>query len=523
VSGTDVESLIEELQGDGVQLRLENGELRYRAPQGALSPARKTAIANAKPQIIEVIASHASRGRVSPEVENSEAVWLPTGGQEAAARTPRGMRMWDVRRWRIRLDAAAAQSACDLLIQRHSVLRTRYVLDNNRRMWAVTERAAAVPIEIVDLRSVDAAFTQKEGRRIARSLVSMPFNVYSGPLLRMTLLRLNCDEFVSIFVVDHSIFDGWSFGVFLSELQTAYTAELERRTVRFPLPPFEFRDHAVRQNTWLESEDAHRHLLYWHRKVSGARRPFWIPRDRRTPIEVFDDMSQIGSGVGVTTADGLRRLAQRERCSIFTCISTALGLLLSGWTRSEDVFLWIMHSGRGADEADHLIGMYMDCWLLRMGFDGDPSFAEGVRRVRANYLEAVLHLRVTPGMLAPILKRAGGGQVHPSAVLNFVSQVSPDPQLRESAAVSEPLDWVPGPAHYDGDSDFALLFNVLEHPGGISWSIRHNNTLFEEATIERASRGLAQLLDAVALQPNMTCSELWKNSPVWSWMYPATV
>ena len=61
-----------------------------------------------------------------------------------------------------------------------------------------------------------------EARRLAEKEVLQPFDLTKAPLIRLKLYVLNKRKYLLLVVVHHTIADGWSLGVFLSELMFFY-------------------------------------------------------------------------------------------------------------------------------------------------------------------------------------------------------------------------------------------------------------------------------------------------------------
>ena len=61
-----------------------------------------------------------------------------------------------------------------------------------------------------------------EARRLADEESRRPFDLARGPLFRVGLLRLGPEDHVGLLTVHHSVFDGWSLGVFLREVGLLY-------------------------------------------------------------------------------------------------------------------------------------------------------------------------------------------------------------------------------------------------------------------------------------------------------------
>ena len=113
------------------------------------------------------------------------------------------------------LDVPALRLALTAVVDRHTILRSRFTGGEAPRQ-IVTE-AAGVPMP---LRQIDE---EDVGERVAE-LCTLPFDLAADPPLRAELMRIAPDDHVLLVVVHHIAFDGWSLGVFGDELATWYDA-----------------------------------------------------------------------------------------------------------------------------------------------------------------------------------------------------------------------------------------------------------------------------------------------------------
>ena len=77
---------------------------------------------------------------------------------------------------------------------------------------------------MIDLSASSRVAARGEARRLAILEARRPFDLASGPLLRVLMLRLGDREHVVLLTIHHIVTDGWSMGVAALELATLYEA-----------------------------------------------------------------------------------------------------------------------------------------------------------------------------------------------------------------------------------------------------------------------------------------------------------
>ena len=116
------------------------------------------------------------------------------------------------------LNVAALEQSFNEILRRHEVLRTVFKSEGGNPVQVVLPDLA-IKIPVFDLRgTVSEEDRWTEVRRMSKEEAQRPFDLATGPLLRITLLRLADDEYVFLRAMHHIVSDGWSAGVLFREL-----------------------------------------------------------------------------------------------------------------------------------------------------------------------------------------------------------------------------------------------------------------------------------------------------------------
>ena len=108
------------------------------------------------------------------------------------------------------LDLTALKASLDEIVGRHEVLRTTFASENDQTVQVIAPELK-VDFQVVDL---EEQFDQEaELQRLLFQEAHRPFNLETGPLIRIKLFRLAETEYVLILTMHHIISDGFSLGV----------------------------------------------------------------------------------------------------------------------------------------------------------------------------------------------------------------------------------------------------------------------------------------------------------------------
>ena len=149
------------------------------------------------------------------------------------------------------LDLSALNQSLNEIIKRHEALRTSFAMLDGQPVQVI-EPVLELAIEVRDLSAMSATEREVEAQRLATAEAALPFDLTTGPLLRVKLLRLAEDEHVALLTMHHIISDGWSMGVLVHELATLYQAFSLDQPSPLPELPVQYADYAMSQREWLQ-------------------------------------------------------------------------------------------------------------------------------------------------------------------------------------------------------------------------------------------------------------------------------
>ncbi|MFD4990308.1 amino acid adenylation domain-containing protein, partial [Streptomyces sp. NPDC058374] len=391
------------------------------------------------------------------------------------------------------LDAAALAGAVAGLVARHETLRTVFASADGRPVQVVREAAEApqVPVAETDLSRLDGAERSGALDAALRAEHATPFDLRTGPLLRVLAVRLGAAEQVLMVTLHHIVTDGWSAGVLVRDLGALYAAALTgSRDAALPELPVQYADYALWQREATAGEALEDQFAYWRERLDGLE-PLELPTDRprpavRTPagaLHTFDVPREV--------ADGLAALGRTERTSLFMVVTALTQLLLARWSGRTDIALGTVTSGRDQEETAHLIGFFVNTLVLRTRVDESRPFADLLAAVRDTTLAAFAHQDVPFDRLVEALAPERDPSRTPLVQAAVV--------LQNAFADLTSFAGLPaGRAHVPRDSvRFDLTFEFWSGEGGLSAEVEYSTDLFDRATVERLGRHWVELASAV--------------------------
>src|SRR5216684_4748010 len=142
------------------------------------------------------------------------------------------------------------QRSIDEVVRRHDVLRTSFALIDGT-LAQIVHSEAAIPLPLDDLSSLAPPIRDAEEERRTIAEAALPFNLKSGPLLRVRLLKLDKKEHMLLLTIHHIVSDGWSIGLFSDEIAAHYEALSLGNPSTSPDLPLQYADYTI----WKRSEE----------------------------------------------------------------------------------------------------------------------------------------------------------------------------------------------------------------------------------------------------------------------------
>ncbi|TLQ42863.1 non-ribosomal peptide synthetase [Streptomyces marianii] len=399
------------------------------------------------------------------------------------------------------LDADALRAAVHDLTARHESLRTTFGVVGGRGVQVVHPRLAP-EWRTENLTGVAPALREDRLRDLVRAETTRPYDLTTGPLVRVLLVRLTDDEHVCVLGMHHIVTDGWSMGIVTRELGELYAAHTEGRESRLGDTPVQYPDFAAWQRGRLEGGGLlDRHLDWWRERLDGIA-PLELPTDRPRPAIRSSAGATYTFPVPAATTTALRDLAQRQGATLFMALTAAVKAVLARWSGQADVAVGTASSGRNHGDLENLVGFLVNTVVLRSHVDPDMSYGDLLAQLKETVLEAFAHEDVPFERLVDAVGAARDTSRTPLVQAMVVLQNAP------SDRVGLPGVRAAGyPVHREA-APFDLTVEFFETDDGLTAQVGYSTALFDEATVARFAGHLSTVLSAAAAEPDRALATL---------------
>ncbi len=506
-----MQALLAALRQEGVRLWLDGDALRYQAPKGAMTPQRLSDLRTCKSKLIAFMqqAEQAS-AQAAPRIEvtprsgrlplsfTQERLWLLERIEDLgpAYHIASGIRLTGP------FDPQVFAQVMVEIVQRHEILRTRFVADDNS-IEQVIDTPGVFQVEYTDLSLVAPPGRQQAEQQHARATVLRRFDLAAGPLFRATLLRLGAEEHIVLVVMHHIVSDGWSLGVLIRELGALYTAFSQGRESPLAALPVQYADYALWQRGWLQGSALEQQMAYWTQRLSGANTALDLPLDRPRPkVQSFRGAS-LSFAIPKVLSEQLQMLARTEGATLFMVLLAGFQHLLSRWSGQDDIVVGTPVAGRTDQRTEGLIGFFVNTLVLRTDVSGDPSMRMLLARAKDTALQAYAQQDLPFEKLVEELNPVRDLSRSPIFQVLLALQNYPEEGLSLPGIQLSRLDSGHTASHA-AKLDLSLF--IIESADGLFCTVEYASDIFDVTTIDRFARHFQLLLANAVQQPDRSLS-----------------
>ncbi|WP_027255442.1 non-ribosomal peptide synthetase [Planktothrix agardhii] len=401
-----------------------------------------------------------------------------------------------------KLDVNALSESLAYVINRHESLRMYFPTMEGQPQIRIKKIENFNVLSIQDLSNLDQLTQSVTVETLINNNVQEPFNLNTGPLFKAKLLQLKDNQFILLLNMHHISSDGWSMGIFIRELRHAYLAFSQGQKPSLEPLPIQYSDFATWQRNWLQGEVLETQINYWKKQLKDAPQRLELPADHpRPPIQSYRG-SHYSQTLTPELTQQLNSLSQQQGVSLYMLLLAVFNLLLSRYSRQNDICIGSPIANRPHRQTEGLIGFFANTLVLRNQIKSEQSFQEFLQQTRQTCLEAYHYQDIPFEFLVEQLKPVR------SLSYNPIFQVMFTVENNDSEALNLPglkIEWLDSSYPF---AKFDLSLLALESDGQLNCTWEYATDLFETITIQRMAEHWEVLLQQIVTNPQQKISNL---------------
>ena len=497
--------LLDELSAHGIKLWLDAGKLRCAGPDAVLTPEVQARIAAQRDGLVALLSTVAA----APALAQSDTLLLSHAqqrlwfmeqlpGSAGLHNVPHAVRIDGF------LDGGALGQALSVVIERHEVLRTRYVATEHDTVSVLVDPPAPLAMQQVDLRHAQG--NEQQVAQLLREQVeqtaSATFDLTRDWPIRAQLIRLGTDAHVLCLTLHHIACDAWSLELLMAELGQAYQAALTGAPAALPALPMQYTGFAAWQRQRLRGDTLASQLVYWRTQLGGELPALDLPTDRPRARMQSSQGAVAHFRIEADLAHALRALSRQQGATLFMTLLAAYQLLLSRCTGQRDVLVGVPVANRQLREVEPLIGLFVNTLVMRARIDPTQDFTALLAQVRQTTLQALAHQDLPFEQLIEALQPERDLSRHALFQAKFRLENAPPPASTLPGLNLSRLSLGTVRAKLDLSAD---LYDTGE---AIVGGFEYNSDLFDADTMARLTGLYLTLLRGLVTQPGCDVASL---------------
>jgi amino acid adenylation domain-containing protein len=397
------------------------------------------------------------------------------------------------------MDLPRFEQALRELVGRHAALRTSFWLDDPDGPSQTEHTDVDVVLPVQDLRRYqDTATRLARVREYLDADKTRPFNGGDRPPMRFVVIRVADEEYRFVWTCHHALMDGRSCVAVVAELFGQYDRMLSGGTPQ-PLPTRRPYADYVR---WLSAQDHAGAEEFWREHLAGVTGSTPLALDSVRQLDV-GEMAFAATGIELTkeTTERLYARADEHRVTANNFVQAAWAVLLHRLSGRRDVLFGTARACRSfSDDADAMIGMFVNMLPLRVIVHPDMTVVELLRRLRHDQMTLRSFEHASP---AQIHRWAG---ISTSGPL-FESVVTFENYQYGTYFRSLGGGWKHRDASYEGYTSYPLSLYAYRDKR-LVLDLGYDRRRFADSVPPQLLANLRILLDAMTSAPHTTLAEL---------------
>lgn len=290
----------------------------------------------------------------------------------------------------IRVRGKMTQADCIVTMQkvvdRQEVLRLSFLPGKTQPVQMI--RASGTPN--LTFREITEAQRAPEALEpLMEEIFREPFDMVRGPLYRAVLLTHGTDELIMVFAIHHAIADGWTLGVLVQDLVSAYAETVTgSRHKALPSVPMTCAAWDAAERSYWTAAEVEKRMGYWRPRLANIKR-LW-PRPKPLSAAAGKLKRRVCHFPPDLTA-AVRATAKKTNATLFNVLLTGFQATLAQWTGENDIVVGTPVANRTKSAVKETMGYFAGVVPLRGLVDLSRPFTDSVRKVHEETMDSFAH------------------------------------------------------------------------------------------------------------------------------------
>lgn len=402
------------------------------------------------------------------------------------------------------LQSEIVKSFLNKLVSDHSILRTTF-REVDEEPVQVIQNERSDFYEFRDLTSYSDPFA--EAKSVTDSEYQKPFDLETGPLFRVLLLKVDTRTHILFFNIHHIISDGWSMELIEKEFMTALgsvqrNGQQSESQIGNNRTPLQYSDFTQWQSEFLLSNYGSDLRSYWHQQFKEKPQLLDLPSDfARPPVKTYNG-KRVACNFDPELIRTFKSITDQSDCSDYVVLNTLISTLLYRYSGCRDFVVGTPSAGRISEELEDRIGCFVNMLPLRVKPQADKSFIDFLNEIKNTTIDAFSNESYPYDKLIDELDLERRPDRTPLFDVAIVFQNPDKKRLHIPNFQIKPFNRADGVAKYD------LTFTFEKDKDALNLEIEYNSDLYRKERIDSMIDHFKTLISSAETNPGELLSGL---------------
>lgn len=381
---TDLSVLLKKVSERGVNLWVQDGILKYKAPKGHMDQELKVEIKQHRDAIIEFFAGHGESKNedVFALTEVQQAYWIGRTNSYELGNV--GCHIY-IELENSELDIQKLNQAWNKIVRRHDMMRAIILPEGKQK---ILNNVPEYIISISDLTKFDSEKQEQILMKIRDEMSHQVFNAEKWPAFDIRISKLSGTNRMHI-SMDYLFADASSHLIIFHEWIALY----EDMECELPELPISFKDHILYQEKIKFSPKYQKDIKYWHDRIKDFPSPPTLPVLKANIQNNKPEFIRKQNTIDKDSWQKIKDYGKKYKLTPSVILLTVFSDVLSMWSSSKRFALNLTLFNREPwhPAINNLVGEFTSISLLEVDYTHNETFWQRAHRIQSRMMNDLDH------------------------------------------------------------------------------------------------------------------------------------
>ena len=418
-----------------------------------------------------------------------------------------------------KLDKNILKHALTIVVSRHEVLRTQFSNDGE---YIIFVDNLDIQFEILTLKQDNFPKTVETFKNFITKETNKPFPLMKAPLFSFKLFEFGPLENIFFLSIHHTIIDGHSIGIILSELFTVYESIINKNQIIDLAMPVPY-SQLVKQRTNRKEDEKN----YWYELLKTPPLPLTLKIAKNRPKMKTYCGNNYMFKISKELKTKIMTFSASKNSTVFMTLLATFNILLFCYSQQKDFIIGIPVSTRNSHELQKIVGFATTLFPIRVPIELELTFENYLAKIRKAVFSIHENLNFNTNEVIKKLK-LNWNQSRASSLFDVILNMENEQQLPKCSDLSIDVIGLNSPFRYlklpyftekpvyigSKKSRFDISFHLLNTPEEILGVVSYSTDLFDEDAINRIVQYYQYILEEVINNYNKTLDKFPSLMPI---------